>query len=163
MERFRNITIGRSSKCDYSIEDIEQNRTVSGNHATITETDTLGVFLFEDHSANGSYINGQFVHNESRTIKIDDHITLGKTYTISLTEIVKRYFPRKTTQKKNIPNSENSSQGSSLPHVPPIAPAPVVEKIEDPIPVTLKDLPMKFWVLYAASVIIAFILGCCMA
>ena len=162
MEKLR-ITIGRSSQCDYVIENSDQYGTVSGNHATISETDTPDIFLFEDHSTNGTYINGQLIHNDSCTIKIEDHITLGKTYILPFDDVVKRYFSNsKTTKKKPQPPQDNvttpipSSEGATMPQPSTGLPngQPVVSE-----PQILKKIPMWYWILYAGSVIVAFLLG----
>lgn len=55
------------------------NGCVSGSHCTITNNGD-GSFLFEDHSTYGSYINGEMVHNESRTIKADAVVMLGSNH-----------------------------------------------------------------------------------
>lgn len=108
MEKLK-VLIGRSSQCDYTIENPEQHGAVSGKHATISETETPDIFLFEDHSMNGSYVNGQLLHHSSCQVKISDYITLGKTYTLPLADIAKRYFSSyKTTKKVSQPKPENA-------------------------------------------------------
>jgi len=161
MEKLK-ITIGRSSQCDYIIENPDQYGTVSGNHATISETDTPNTFLFEDHSTNGTYINGQLVHNDTRTVNVGDHITLGKTYILPFDDIVKRYFSTKTTKKK-----PQFPQGNGTTPVP----SPEGETIPQPsngntnensvVPEAkiIKEIPMWYWILYAGSIIVAFVLG----
>ena len=89
MERLK-VLIGRSSQCDFTIENPDQHGTVSSRHATISDTEIPNTYLFEDHSLNGSYINGQFLHNGSCNVKTTDHITLVKTYTLPLLDIVNR-------------------------------------------------------------------------
>lgn len=97
------ILIGRSSQCDFVVDNTEQNGGVSGRHATLSETDNPNMFIYEDHSTNGSYINGKFIHKESCKVSVTDHILLGKTYTLPMVEIAKRYFSsQRTTEKKNI-------------------------------------------------------------
>ena len=95
------MIIGRNPQCDYPIENPEQHRTVSGTHATLSETDRPDVFLFEDHSTNGSYINGRLLHNASCTVGINDQVVLGRTYTLSLADIARRYLSHsRATVKK---------------------------------------------------------------
>lgn len=167
MEKYK-ILIGRSSQCDYVIEDSEQYQTVSGQHATISETDNFDTFLFEDHSKNGSYINGQLLHNDSCPIRVEDHITLGRSYVLPVEEIFKRYFQqRRTTKKKPIgqqPVNPKPGDGVTIPAPPsdniPQRPSTVLpsEVLDDSV-VTTNEVPKWFWLLYAASVIIAFLLG----
>lgn len=110
MEKLK-VTVGRNPKCDYPIENAGQHGTVSGTHATLSETSNPEVLLFEDHSRNGSYVNGEFVHNESREIRITDHITLGRTYVLPLEDIVRRYLsPSRTTQRKPVDQTVPSSR-----------------------------------------------------
>ena len=110
MEKLK-VTVGRNPQCDYPIENAGQHGTVSGTHATLSETSNPEVLLFEDHSTNGSYVNGEFVHNESREIRITDHITLGRTYVLPLEDIVRRYLsPSRTTQRKPVDQTFPSSR-----------------------------------------------------
>lgn len=108
MEKLK-VLIGRSSQCDYTIENPEQHGAVSGKHATISEAETPDTFLFEDHSTNGSYVNGQLLHHSSILVKTSDYITLGKTYVLPLADIVKRYFSSsKTTKKASQPKPDSA-------------------------------------------------------
>ena len=167
------VLIGRSSQCDYKIENAEQHGTVSGKHATISETGIPNTYLFEDHSTNGSYVNGQLLHNNSCKITITDHITLGRTYTLPLTDIVKRYFTERRTTKKK----PQEAQPQQFPQV-----IPIVEDVTRPMPlsdetvgtfsnattntpavvtetITIEKVPDWFWVLYGVSILIAFAVG----
>ena len=94
------VLIGRGSQCDYTIENPEQHGTVSGAHATISETDNPNQFLFEDHSRNGSYINGHLLHNDRCLINANDNITLSRTYVLPLTDILQNYFSSRKTIKR---------------------------------------------------------------
>jgi predicted component of type VI protein secretion system len=163
------ILIGRSSQCDYIIEDTEQYGTVSGQHATISETDKLDAFLFEDHSTNGSYVNGQLLHNDSCLIRVGDHITLGRSFVLPLEDIFKRYFPqRRTTKKKPIeqqPDNPKLEDGVTIP-APPSESIPqgsstvLPSRVLNDSAIAKNEVPKWFWVLYAVSIIIAFLLGC---
>lgn len=172
MEKLK-VLIGRSSQCDYIVENKEQYMSVSSKHATISETDMPNCYMFEDHSTNGSYINGQYVHNGSCTISPTDHITLGKAYVLPIDDINKRYFSStRTTAKKvvtpqpqaepvnqpqpiiedrgSIPSQETNSQPINTPVHEPV----VIKEVN-----TVEKVPAWFWILYVASVIIAFGLG----
>lgn len=70
------ITIGR--KLDNSIVVPDSYSTVSGYHATIYFED--GRCVFEDHSSNGSYINGTKLHYGKITISPNDVILLSRQY-----------------------------------------------------------------------------------
>lgn len=183
MEKIK-VLVGRSSQCDYTIDNIEQHGTVSGKHATITETDIPDCFLFEDHSTNGSYINGQLLHNDSCKIKVTDHITLGKTYALPLEDIVKRFFAsHRTTKKKpqeqkqyhyedtrpqphisqsegeTYRNSSSDTTSSSICNYEDdtyrASSAPAVVKET----ITVEKVPDWYWVLYGVSIMIAFAAG----
>ena len=58
------ITIGRNPQSTIVVD--AQYTTVSGLHATITRNGN--VLTLEDHSTNGTYINGQKIHHASATI-----------------------------------------------------------------------------------------------
>ena len=150
--------------------------SVSGRHATISETDTPDRFLFEDHSTNGSYVNGQYVHNDSCKITPTDHITLGKAYVLPLDDIIKRYFTStRTTVKKIVtpqpqPEPINQPQpvkedNETLPgnetNIPPVV-TPVCDSVVIKETNTVEKVPTWLWVLYVVSVIISFGLGCLM-
>jgi predicted component of type VI protein secretion system len=119
MEKLK-VLVGRNPQCDYTIENPGQHGTVSGRHATISESDTPNSFLFEDHSTNGSYVNGQLIHNSSCLVNLSDHITLGKTYTLPLADIVKRYFASTKTTKKNSQPKPDSNQWNPMASADPI-------------------------------------------
>jgi len=177
MEKLK-VLIGRSSQCDYTIENPEQHGTVSGKHATISETDSPDTFLLEDHSTNGSYVNGQLVHKNSYIINVSDHITLGKTYVLPLTDIVKRYFSSsKTTKKVPQPKADDSMrtmpatdaielsghatkllpQDNDAYYPSPVSPEErVVEKV-------VEKVPVWYWWVLAVSIVIAFGAGVCIS
>lgn len=157
MEKLK-VLVGRSSQCDYTIEKPEQHGTVSGKHATISETETSNVYLFEDHSTNGSYINGQLIHNDECKINVTDHITLGKTYTLPFEDIVKRYFMSHRTTKKKPQQPEPQIQIVETPQPEPINyinPEPqIITEIK-----TVEKVPTWFWILLIGATIAAFFIG----
>lgn len=77
------ITIGRNSLSTIVVS--PQYNTVSGNHATITREGNT--YILEDHSTNGTYINGVRIHHASCQIRPGDHITLGLQYTLNFSEV----------------------------------------------------------------------------
>lgn len=177
MERMPNkkglkVLMGRSSQCDFTIENPESHGTVSGKHATIYQTDAEGEFILEDHSTNGTYVNGLLVHNAERVIGISDYITLGKSYELDLANIISRYLSTSRTTEKKIGKPKY------------VSPEPVHEPIpEDPTqwspdaspergddgaienPNNLgtdKDeykIPVWYWILYVCTATAAFFLG----
>ena len=161
MEKLK-ILIGRSPQCDYTIENPEQHGTVSSRHATLTETDDQHVFMFEDHSKNGSYINGQLLHHEGCKVNISDHITLGKTYILPFIDIVKRYFMiQRTTKKKpqQEPGTPAGAQTNFLPAGRATSPTPEPQVVTEVVEKIVEKVPAWFWVLYVVSIIFAFGLG----
>lgn len=173
-----SILIGRNPQCDYIIANPEQHATVSGRHATLSETEDPTVFLFEDHSTNGSYVNGQLVHHATCRITVGDNITLGRTYTLPIMEIARRYFSSSKTTKRvsqfgpepaSAPNATRLvavAQDKQSPYDPnatriltetdtPQEPKVItVEKV-------VERVPSWYWGLFIASVMVAFILGFC--
>ena len=79
------ITIGRNPQSTIVVD--AQYTTVSGSHATITRNDN--VLTLEDHSTNGTYINGQKIHHASATIRIGDTITLGHQYPLNMSDVLR--------------------------------------------------------------------------
>lgn len=100
----RKITIGRDKKCDLVIEDVPKNGWVSGQHATITEVvdddATSRVFILEDHSTNGSFVNSNFVHNGTYKIKEGDNITLGCDYVLEWSQILPFFGGGRKTDRR---------------------------------------------------------------
>lgn len=172
MDNKLKIHVGRSSQCDFTVP--EQHGAVSGHHATIYETDSPDVFMFEDHSTNGSYVNGKHLHNESCTVNVSDHITLGKTYILPLADIAARYFTARRTTTKKMRQPEPVKEEPIIP-TPPVSSDDVtrpvaetekmpsvitVEKIvEKEVEKVVEKIPAWMWVLYVASVIIALFVG----
>ena len=72
------ITVGRNSQSTIVVS--SQYNTVSGNHATISKAGSA--YILEDHSTNGTYINGQHIHHASCPIRPGDQITLGQQYVL---------------------------------------------------------------------------------
>jgi pSer/pThr/pTyr-binding forkhead associated (FHA) protein len=81
IELLPGMTIGRSRECDIFLEDL----TVSRHHATINELVQGTYELVDNHSATGTFINGQEVThaplNEGDTIQIGN-----STFTFSFSK-----------------------------------------------------------------------------
>ena len=78
------IKIGRAQDNDY----IVSNPMVSGHHADIVINDE-GCVFYEDHSTNGTMINGQLVHNSSMQLFGSEVITLPGDFNFTISDIVK--------------------------------------------------------------------------
>lgn len=89
------ITIGRNPQNTIVVD--AQYNTVSGSHATISRNGNT--LTFEDHSTNGSYINGQKVHHSSITIQQGDIITLGHQYTLNMNDVIRYLGGSRDTQR----------------------------------------------------------------
>lgn len=52
---------------------------VSGSHAELVVNDSMGIpqYVFIDHSTNGTYVNGQLLHNSSCYVAYNDQIILA--------------------------------------------------------------------------------------
>jgi len=81
----KRITVGRSQQCDIVVA--ANYDTVSGVHATI-EIDSDNI-LFEDHSTNGSFVNGKFLHHQKFYIQQGDEIKLAQSYILSWSDLSK--------------------------------------------------------------------------
>lgn len=108
------ITIGRNPQSTIVVD--AQYTTVSGSHATITRRGN--VLTLEDHSTNGTYINGQKVHHASATIRQGDTITLAHQYTLNMSEVLRYLGSGQETQR--IPQPQETS--------PMVADMPVSEQ-----------------------------------
>ena len=64
------INIGRNATSDIVVP--AQYKTVSGNHVTISKSGNS--FLLEDHSTNGTFVNGTQVQNASCHVAMSDTI-----------------------------------------------------------------------------------------
>ncbi len=84
------ITVGRSPENTIVVS--PNYTTVSGRHLTITQAN--GQLYLQDHSTNGTYINGQFVHNNQQiAITPYDTITLGREYHLDMSAVVRALQP----------------------------------------------------------------------
>ena len=61
-------------------------KTVSAKHATV-EWDGMQ-YKLHDHSANGTYVNGEKVHNDTCVVKRGDVVTLSRKYMLDLDEVL---------------------------------------------------------------------------
>lgn len=77
------ITVGRNSQSTIVVS--SQYNTVSGNHATITREGNA--YILEDHSTNGTYVNGMRIHHASCQIRPGDQITLGMQYVLDFNTV----------------------------------------------------------------------------
>lgn len=107
------ITIGRNPQSTIVVD--AKYNTVSGNHATITrngETLTL-----EDHSTNGSYVNGVKYHNGSVQIHMGDNVTLGQQYSLDLNKVMSLLGGHAATQRQVTPATAREAQPQSAPQI----------------------------------------------
>ncbi|MBQ4018816.1 MAG: FHA domain-containing protein [Paludibacteraceae bacterium] len=79
------ITIGRNATASIVVP--SQYTTVSGSHVTIERTGKT--YTLTDHSANGTYVNGTKVLNESCHTVMSDTITLGRKYALDMAQVEK--------------------------------------------------------------------------
>lgn len=173
----RKITIGRDKKCDLAIEDIPQNAKVSGRHATITEADDSKekLFVLEDHSTNGTYVNSKLVHNGTFYVREGDVISLGPDYILDWGLIMPffggRITKRKPFEQKTVIKIQNgTAPNTGFVSADPVYPdaLPVID--EEPAKPIIKDEPAKtdekefvftgmHWLITIGAAILGFILG----
>ena len=89
------ITIGRNAQSTIVVS--SQYNTVSGNHATITKEGNS--YILEDHSTNGTYINGTRILRTSCQIRPSDHITLGTQYVLDFSLVQNLLGSGRATQR----------------------------------------------------------------
>lgn len=175
----RKITVGRDKKCDLAVEDIPQNGRVSGRHATITEVVSEGtsgrVFILEDHSTNGTFVNSNFVHNGTCKIKEGDSITLGRDYVLEWTQILPffgggRKTDRKPFEKATVINA-SSGERPTFVSADPVYPDPLpivdggtvspTEQDDEKGDSTEKELVFtgKHWLIAIGAFIFGLIIG----
>ena len=89
------ITVGRNSQSTIVVS--SQYNTVSGNHATITREGNT--YILEDHSTNGTYVNGTRIHHASCQIRPGDQITLGQQYVLDFYMVQNLLGAGRSTQR----------------------------------------------------------------
>lgn len=77
------ITIGRDANSSIVVP--AQYKTVEGSHVTITRIGST--YTLEDHSTNGTYVNGTKVLNSACHIALSDVITLGRKYAVDMEKV----------------------------------------------------------------------------
>ena len=90
------ITIGRNAQSTIVVD--AQYNTVSGNHATISYDGAA--YILQDHSTNGTYVNGNRIHHTSCQIRLGDHITLGTQYVLNMNEVTSLLGGGRATQRR---------------------------------------------------------------
>lgn len=78
------VTIGRDSSCTISLPDSCQY--ASRNHGAIIYEN--GILKFEDHSTNGTSINGEMIKNDTRVINRGDQIKISGRYLLDWNQIL---------------------------------------------------------------------------
>jgi len=95
----KQLTIGRDVSCNIQIKNDSEGR-VSRHHATISITGQQ--MMLEDHSTNGTRVNGQSIHHSRIAIQQGDEILLGNSVRLSWDEI-NRLLPKQKAAKKRWP------------------------------------------------------------
>ena len=102
----KQITIGLDSSCVIRVND--PARRVSRRHATL-HIDGQRIVL-EDHSSNGTTVNGNKIHHATTEIRQGDDILLGNTVRLSWREIE----PFITQKAPNTPSRKRSGSTIAL-------------------------------------------------
>lgn len=84
-EHGKSITIGRADDNDLIVP--QDNDHVSNHHATLSRQ-TDNTFVFEDHSSNGTIVNGNVVHNAKLVVNTADEIMLANQYKLNWRDIM---------------------------------------------------------------------------
>lgn len=115
------ITIGRDPQSDIVVP--SQYSTVSNNHADFTLRN--GVLYIQDHSSNGTMINGNYIRHTTVQLKNGDTISLAGDYYVQWSQLLS-YFPKMgkgtvikeytTTTPKQGRLTEDISKKGNIPH-----------------------------------------------
>lgn len=89
------ITIGRNPQNTIVVG--AEYTTVSGQHATIEQ---VGDQLYlQDHSTNGTYVNGAYIHNQRVVISPTDRVTLSTSYSLNMQQVMQQLSPSRATSR----------------------------------------------------------------
>ena len=127
------ITIGRNAQSTITVD--AQYNTVSGNHATISYDGST--YTLQDHSTNGTYVNGNRIHNASCQIRQGDHITLASQYVLNMNEVISLLGGGHATQRRV--HQATSPMPQVAPQVVPQAPEKQ-ESVRQPMPTSYMGL-----------------------
>lgn len=97
------IRIGRNSDNDYVIN----HPSVSGNHAELYVYDN-GAMQLVDHSMNGSYVNGKYVHNNTCLVYGNDVFVFPDQKQVHISSLLSVSVPTDTNQERGH-NGESST------------------------------------------------------
>ena len=114
------ITIGRNPQNTIVVS--AEYATVSGQHATIEQVGNQ-IYL-QDHSTNGTYVNGTHIHNQRIAISPTDRITLSTNYSLNMQQVMQYLSPM---------GSPSRATARYVPQTP--APAPVQYPVPQPQPI----------------------------
>lgn len=134
------ITIGRNAQSTITVD--AQYNTVSGNHATISYDGST--YTLQDHSTNGTYVNGNRIHNASCQIRQGDHITLASQYVLNMNEVISLLGGGHATQRRV--HQATSPMPQVAPQVVPQAPEKQ-ESVRQPMPTSYMGLAIVSLVL----------------
>lgn len=145
------ITIGRNAQSTITVD--AQYNTVSGNHATISYDGST--YTLQDHSTNGTYVNGNRIHNASCQIRQGDHITLASQYVLNMNEVISLLGGGHATQRRV--HQATSPMPQVAPQVVPQAPEKQ-ESVRQPMPTSYMGLAIVSLIL-GISIPICWILS----
>lgn len=114
------ITIGRNPQNTIVVG--AEYTTVSGQHATIEQVGNQ-IYL-QDHSTNGTYVNGTHIHNQRIAISPTDRITLSTNYSLNMQQVMQYLSPM---------GSPSRATARYVPQTP--APAPIQYPVPQPQPI----------------------------
>lgn len=155
------ITIGRDESCDITVYD--PNNKVSRIHAEVEFILNTGPswFEFRDRSRNGTWINGDFIHNDSKRLYTDDgfsrdialnpEINLAGTVKLAWEDIINVFNERGI----RVPQKTRVTPQPPTPPTPPPTPTPrpkviiTNDKIGIGYGILSFFIPIVGWVLYA--------------
>jgi len=138
-----SLTLGRSSTCDIAVDD-----TLASRRHAVLEFDGQQCMVYDENSANGTFINEQRVGTAGLPFKLGDTLRIGQiTLTLSVTASNPSWsdgptVPKVNTQAETVggraADGVNLADKATVVEVSePISPLkPVLPKVELPKPVT---------------------------
>ena len=87
----RDTTIGRDEEC---VIRLREDAEVSRLHCTVQRQEDGSYLLLDENAKNGTFLNGERVLNEERTLSDGDEIRVGQTHL--------RFFEKLGSESKEI-------------------------------------------------------------
>lgn len=102
------VSIGRAAAGDNDIPIPTSDSNVSRTHASLIYDD--GVWMIEDHSLNGTFVNGIRLNNRRTVLHDGDYIRIGKTFHVIFKDLEMTGIDEHSTS--NFPALSDTNEGA---------------------------------------------------